>query len=110
MPAPLLNDMHQKLRLQRGPASSLTTALNDYCQEGEVFYATDTKRLYVHDGTAFLPADRLKGFTVATLPAGTVGDTAYVTDADSPTYLSAPVGGGAVVAPCFHNGAGWVTH
>lgn len=52
---------------------------------------------------------RLMGYTVATLPAGTVGDTAYVTDATAPTYLGALTGGGAVVAPVFYNGAAWVS-
>lgn len=51
---------------------------------------------------------RLKGYTVATLPAGTQGDTAFVTDALAPAYLVAIVGGGAVVAPVFFNGTAWV--
>lgn len=50
------------------------------------------------------------GFTVATLPAGTQGDFAYVTDALAPAYLTAVVGGGAVVTPVFYNGAAWVAH
>lgn len=51
---------------------------------------------------------RLKGYTVATLPAGTVGDAAYVTDALAPTFLATVVGGGAVVTPVFFNGSNWV--
>lgn len=53
---------------------------------------------------------RLKGYTVATLPAGTQGDTAYVTDALAPTYLTAVVGGGAIVTPVFYNGTAWVAN
>lgn len=53
---------------------------------------------------------RLKNYTVATLPAGTQGDTAYVTDATAPTYLGALVGGGAVVTPVFYNGTAWVSY
>lgn len=53
---------------------------------------------------------RLKGYTVATLPAGTQGDTAYVTDAVAPTFLAVVVGGGAVVTPVFYNGSSWVSH
>lgn len=54
---------------------------------------------------------RFKGYTVATLPASpTQGDTAFVTDALTPTFLVAVVGGGAVVAPVFYNGAAWVTY
>lgn len=51
---------------------------------------------------------RKKGYTVATLPAGTQGDTAFVTDALTPTFGVALVGGGAVVAKAFYNGTAWV--
>lgn len=52
---------------------------------------------------------RMAGFTVATLPAaGTAGRRAYVTDALAPTFLTALVGGGAVVSPAFDNGTAWV--
>lgn len=51
---------------------------------------------------------RLKGYTVATLPAGTEGDTAYVTDALAPAFLAAVVGGGAVKTPVFYNGSAWI--
>ena len=52
----------------------------------------------------------LKGYTVATLPAGVVGDIAYVTDALAPAYLVAVVGGGAVKTPVFFDGTNWVAH
>lgn len=50
----------------------------------------------------------LKNYTVATLPAGTRGDIAYVTDATAPTFLATLTGGGAVVTPAFYNGTNWV--
>jgi len=53
---------------------------------------------------------RLKNYTVATLPAGTQGDTAFVTDATAPTYLGTLTGGGSVVCPVFYNGTAWVSH
>jgi len=53
---------------------------------------------------------RLKGYTVATLPTGVQGDTAFVTDAMTPTYLGVLVGGGAIVTPVFYNGTMWVSH
>ena len=53
---------------------------------------------------------RLAGYTVATLPAGTVGDTAYVSDALGPTFGAAVVGGGAVICPVMYNGSAWVSH
>lgn len=52
---------------------------------------------------------RLQAYTVATLPAGSAGDVAYVTDATAPTYLGALVGGGAVKTPVFFSGAAWVS-
>jgi hypothetical protein len=51
---------------------------------------------------------RAKGYTVATLPTGTVGARVYVTDALSPTFLTALTGGGAVTCPAFYNGTAWV--
>lgn len=48
------------------------------------------------------------GYTVATLPAGVVGDRAYVTDALAPTFLATIVGGGAINTPVYYNGANWV--
>lgn len=50
-------------------------------------------------------------YTVATLPtcnAAAKGARANVTDAMAPAWLAALVGGGAVVAPAFCNGAAWV--
>jgi hypothetical protein len=57
------------------------------------------------------PTKISNGYTVATLPTGAaaaVGMKAYVTDALSPVFLTAVVGGGAVVTPVFHNGTTWV--
>jgi len=53
---------------------------------------------------------RLPGYTVATLPSGTLGDTAFVTDATAPTYNGTLTGGGAVKVRVFHNGAAWVSN
>ncbi len=58
--------------------------------------------------TVFSKPIRLKGYTVATLPAGTQGDTAFVTDSLAPAFLTTVVGGGAVVATVFYNGTNWV--
>ena len=46
--------------------------------------------------------------TVATLPVGTVGQRAFVTDALAPVGLSAVVGAGTVKTPVFHNGTTWI--
>jgi len=50
----------------------------------------------------------LASYTVATLPAGNQGDTAYVTNALGPTYGAAAVGGGTVVNLVFKNATTWV--
>lgn len=78
----------------------------------------------IHFGTATAAASSLRirqdgiyvdgttntvGYTVAALPAGTVGMRAYVTDATAPTYNAALVGGGAITVPAFYNGAAWVS-
>jgi hypothetical protein len=59
--------------------------------------------------TGFGGPVRLKGYTVATLPAGVQGQLAFATDLLAPTYLGAAVGGGAVVGPIFYDGANWVS-
>jgi hypothetical protein len=69
-----------------------------------------------NDSVVTIPKDvtgtvalELKGYTVASLPAGTVGDRAYVTDATSPTYLGTLTGGGTITCPVFYNGFAWVS-
>lgn len=51
---------------------------------------------------------RLKGYTVATLPAGTQGDYAFVTDALAPAFLVAIASGGSAKAVVFYDGTNWV--
>jgi hypothetical protein len=49
------------------------------------------------------------GYTVATLPAaGIAGRRAHVTNALTPVFGSAAVGGGAVIIPVFDNGTTWI--
>jgi hypothetical protein len=57
------------------------------------------------------PQLRTTAFTVGTLPtcnAGNQGSRAHVTDALAPAFLTALVGGGAVVSPAFCDGKNWV--
>lgn len=72
-----------------GPAGSLVTSFTDA-------------------GLAVTGTLIMSGYTVASLPAGTVGMRAYVTDALAPAFGAAVVGGGAVVIPVFYNGAAWI--
>lgn len=54
---------------------------------------------------------RLLGYTVATLPASpSIGTMAYVTDADSPSYLANVIGGGSIFCPVIYNGTNWICH
>jgi len=48
------------------------------------------------------------GYTVGTLPAGTAGMKAYVTDALAPAFLTTLVGGGAAYSGAQYSGAAWV--
>jgi len=72
-----------------GPITSIGNTTSITSQTG-----TGTK--IVVDTNPLMITPRTTGFTVATLPAGTVGMGAYVTDALAPTYNAVIVGGGAV--------------
>ena len=64
----------------------------------------------MYNGSVWRTPYALKGYTVAALPAaGTAGRRAFVTDATTPTWNAALVGGGAVVVPVFDNGVAWVS-
>lgn len=52
----------------------------------------------------------LKNYTVSTLPTGTTGGTAYVTDAVTCTFLGTLTGSGTTVCPVFYNGTAWVAN
>lgn len=56
----------------------------------------------------FNATTRTAGYTVATLPAGTSGMRAYVTNALAPVWGSTVVTGGAVTVPVFYNGSNWI--
>lgn len=53
-------------------------------------------------GTLILPI-----FTVATLPAGTAREKAFVSDALAPVFGAAVVGGGTVTVPVYYTGTAW---
>lgn len=62
------------------------------------------------DGAGTKPLQNLASFTVATLPGGTVGELAMVTDATLTMITGlglAPVGGGGNTVPVFRDNAGW---
>jgi hypothetical protein len=58
-------------------------------------------------GHVFTKPVVVQGHTVATLPAGTTGMLAHVTDALAPVFGAAVVGGGTVMVPVYYTGAAW---
>lgn len=46
-------------------------------------------------------------YTVATLPAGSAGSRAFVTDATTTTFASIVVGSGSNGVPVYHDGTDW---
>ena len=57
----------------------------------------------VFSGVVSLPV-----YTVATLPAGSSGAVAFVSDATARTFGTAPTGSGTLGVPVFYGGAGWL--
>lgn len=89
------------------PAGSSGTSVNAYATALEI--GTDGNTT-VSNKLINLSTVRLKSYTVATLPAGTQGDIAYVTDALAPTFAGVLVGGGAIVTIAFYDGTNWTAH
>jgi hypothetical protein len=94
----------------RGRVPPTTGGLNLSTTDGDpVIQRSDTEQMKFVSGRVSMSVPlRMKSYTVATLPAGSQGDRAYVTDANGPTFLATVAGGGAVVTPVFYNGTNWV--
>jgi len=60
------------------------------------------------EGIASARALKTTGYTVATLPTGSQGMRAYVTDASSVSYRATATGGGSEVVSVFHDGTNWI--
>jgi hypothetical protein len=92
-------------------AGALTNTTNGYgLTVNAPTGATNNYAAQFLGGTTIFGAPvRLKGYTVATLPAGTQGDTAFVTDATVvPAKGVAPVAGGTSFGVVVYDGAAWV--
>jgi hypothetical protein len=78
-------------------------------------YTVDAKTAFKINGTTVIDASMngvfatstTNSYTVATLPAGSAGMRAFVTDATVTTFASAVAGGGTNKVPVFHDGTGW---
>ena len=89
-------------------SSTLTNSASLWI-EGSGTGGTNNYAMWVAAGISkFDGVIRTAAYTVATLPTGAAGDTAYVTDATALSYGNALTGGGAVRARVFHNGTAWV--
>lgn len=87
-------------------SATVATVTGDLSATGNATLGNANTDAHVVNGTL-----KLQAYTVATLPAaGTAGRIAYVTDALAPAFLTAVVGGGAIVTPVFDNGVNWVAH
>ena len=96
-------------RLQFGGTTSSFPAIKRNTTALNFRLADDSADANITAGSAIFSGPiRLQSYTVATLPAGTQGDRAYVTDALAPAFLVAVAGGGAVVTPVFRNATTWV--
>ena len=95
-----------------GLAAGLSDSIILATGEGTVRadFGKTTANTWTFTGTLNAPLLRTSGYTVATLPAGAVGDRAYVTDqlTTCATAGAALTGGGSVVCPVFHNATTWV--
>ena len=89
--------------------SAMPGAMIFYTVPAASLTPTEAMRINSSQKVLFNNTIRLKGYTVATLPTGTTGDMAYVTDATAPTYGGTLTGGGSVIVRVFYNGTAWVS-
>ena len=62
-------------------ATKDTTATKNSSEQGEAYYATDTKQLYIFDGTNYIPVVRAKSDVPSSASdTGTAGQLAYDSD------------------------------
>lgn len=90
--------------------SGNTSNISEFKNSGIIQTSISHDGIITSNGVISNGTIRLKAYTVATLPTGIEGDTAYVTDALAPSYLVTVVGGGAIKTAVFFNGTNWVSH
>jgi hypothetical protein len=78
---------------------------------GMYFQSNSSTVFFIPSGAAnvtFYAPIKLPGYTVSGLPTGSVGDTAYVTDATTCTKNGALTGSGSTACVVWYNGSAWV--
>jgi hypothetical protein len=103
--------------LGQSAAPNLPVATDDYSRQYQD-QLNNVLRLYFSRVDAILGQLRaldimpaLTNYTVATLPSAAtsgVGARSFVTDALTPVFGSAVVGGGTVASPVYSNGTNWI--
>ena len=103
--------------LGQSAAPNLPVATEDYSRQYQD-QLNNVLRLYFSRIDAILGQLRaldimpaLTNYTVASLPSASAsgaGSRSFVTDATSPVFGSAVVGGGAVTTPVYSDGTSWV--
>lgn len=95
-----------------GRTSGLVELTDGYGTRGNVRFSIDplNGNTLVNGTLGVSGTIKAGGYTVATLPSGSGGEIAYVTDQlTAPNAKgAAPTGGGAVLCYQVHNGTGWV--
>ena len=92
----------------RSPQKFTTGPLLTTPEAGAEEFSTNDRFYTGTDGVRRQYAARLSSTTVAGLPAGVQGDQAYVTDALTPAWNAAVVGGGTVFIKVLRNATAWV--
>jgi len=100
-------DANPAVILQQTHASSTGDIAQFKSSAGVLASISQTGKFVLSGAAATL---RLKGYAVASLPVGVLGDIAFVTDQLTAVAAKgvAPTGGGAVNCVVFYNGAAWV--
>lgn len=106
-----LEDNGHKLRFiwNDGSAESDFSGIINYL--GDISEINDaTNKVLVNKEWVNLNKNKTLPYTVATLPSGTIGDIAHVTDASIISYRGVATGGGSDVALVFFDGNNWLYH
>lgn len=88
--------------------ASISVLANSITMSGTGTATANALTISSTNNVTFGTTVQLHGYTVSTLPTGSVGMTAYVTDALTPSFGTTLVGGGAIVTKAFYNGTNWI--
>jgi hypothetical protein len=90
-----------------GSLISQGTVNNSFVGNVGIGIATPTYKLDVTGDARFTQPVKIGVFTVGTLPTGTAGDRAFVTDSNASTFNAIVASGGSTNVPVFSDGTNW---